>query len=115
MKFFSDMVKCELRAANASCELLIFCELRVAVIMRVASCTYYASCELGVERTVPVGNSKVRVETKSASCLFSFVERPFSSNKKGILKSHFILQLFWVFVNEKHFYSIVTFLIRSHL
>ena len=91
------MVKCELRVANASCVLLILCELRVT------SCTYYASCELRVERKVRVGNSKVRVETKSASCLFSFVERPFSSNKKGILKSHFNLQLFWVFVNEKHF------------
>ena len=94
----------------ASYELHLLCELRVA------SCTYYASCELQVERKVRVGNSKVRVETKSASCLFSFVERPFSSNKKGILKSHFNLQLFfWVFVNEKHFYAIVTFLIRSHL
>ena len=58
-----------------SYELLLLCELRVA------SCTYYASCEL-------------RVETKSASCLCSFVERPFSSNKNGILKSHFNLQLF---------------------
>ena len=40
--FPGDMVKCELQVANASCELLIFCELRVA------SCTYYASCELRV-------------------------------------------------------------------
>ena len=75
-----DMVKCELRVAYVlrvtSYELHLLCELRVA------SCTYYASCELRVERKVRVGNSKVRVETKSASCLFSFVERPFSSNKK---------------------------------
>ena len=100
------MVMRELPVANASCELDIFCELRVGYILRVtsyelhllcelrvASCTYYASCELRVERKVRVGNSKVRVETKSASCLFSFVKRPFSSNKKGILKSHFNLQL----------------------
>ena len=37
-----DMVKCEWRVANASCELLIFCELRVT------SCTYCASYELRV-------------------------------------------------------------------
>ena len=72
------MVKCELRVANAICELLIFCELRVT------SCTYCASCELRVERKVRVVNSKVRVETKSASCLFSFVERPFRQIKKVI-------------------------------
>ena len=84
--------KCALRVAYilrvTSYELHLLCELRVA------SCTYYASCELRVERKVRVGNSKVRVETKSASCLFSFAERLFSSNKKGILKSHFNLQLF---------------------
>ena len=90
----SDMVKCELRAANASCELLMLCELRVALTVQVTSCELHLLCELRVERKVRVGNSKVRVETKSASCLFSFVERPFSSNKKGILKSHFNLQLF---------------------
>ena len=93
----SDMVKCELRVANASCELHIFCELRVAPIVRVTSCKLHLLCELRVERKVRVGNSKVRVETKSASCLLSFVERPFSSNKKGILKSHFNLQLFMGF------------------
>ena len=80
------MVMCELRVANASCKLLIFCELRVTSCTYCASyklrCTYYASCELRVARKVRVGNSKVRVETKSACCLFSFVERPFSSNKK---------------------------------
>ena len=72
------MVKCELRVANASRELLMFCELRVT------NCTYYescelrvASCELRVERTVRVGNSKVRVETKRASCLFSFCIKNF--------------------------------------
>ena len=91
----SDMVKCELRVAKASCELLTFCELRVT------SCTYCASYELRVERKVRVGNSKVRVETKSASCLFSFVERPSSSNKKGILKSHFNLQHFFGFSSMK--------------
>ena len=37
-----DMVKCELRVANTSCQLLIFCELRVT------SCTYCASYELRV-------------------------------------------------------------------
>ena len=37
-----DMVECELRAANASCEL------------RVASCVYFASCELPVARFVQV-------------------------------------------------------------
>ena len=114
------MVKCELRVANASCELHIFCELRVALIVRVtsyelhllcelrvtsctycASCTYYASCELRVERKVRVGNSKVQVEPKSASCLFSFVERPFSPNKKSILKSNFNLQLFLGFSSMK--------------
>ena len=93
------MAKCELRVAYvlrvASYELHLLCELRVA------SCTYYASCELPVERKVRVGNSKVQVETKSASCLFSFVERPFSSNKKGILKSHFNLQLFCWFSSMK--------------
>ena len=76
----------------ASCELPIFCELRVAI------CIYCARYELRVERKVRVGNSKVRVETKSASCLFSFVERSFLSNKKGILKSHFNLQLFLGFL-----------------
>ena len=53
------MVKCELRVANMSCELLLFCELRVtscicfasyelrvALIMRVASCELNESCEL---------------------------------------------------------------------
>ena len=99
----------------ASCLYYASYELRVAFIVRVTSCELHFLCELRVERKVRVGNSKVQVETKSASCLFSFVERPFSSNKKGILKSHFNLQLFWVFVNEKHFYAIVTFLIRSHL
>ena len=34
------MVRCELRVANASCELLMFCELRVT------NCTYCASYEL---------------------------------------------------------------------
>ena len=79
----------------ASYELHLLCELRVA------SCNHYASCELRVERKVRVGNSKVRVETKSASCLFSFVERPFSSNKKGILKLHFNLQLSFGFSSMK--------------
>ena len=95
----------------ASCLCFASYELHLLCGLRVASCTYYAR----VERKVRVGNSKVRLETKSLSCLFSFVERPFSSNKKGILKSHFNLQLFGVFVYEKHFYAIVTFLIRSHL
>ena len=40
-----DMVKCELRVANASCELLIFCELRVALIVRVTSCELHLLCE----------------------------------------------------------------------
>ena len=76
-------------------------ELRVAFIVRVTSCELHLLCELRVERKVRVGNSKVRVETKSASCLFTFVERPFSSNKKGILKSHFNLQLFFGFSSMK--------------
>ena len=83
--------KCELRVAYVlrvtSYELHLLCELRVVI------CTCYASCQLRVERKVRVGNSRVRVETKSATCLFSFVERPFSSNKTGILKSHLNLQL----------------------
>ena len=37
-----DMVKCELRVATASCELLMLCELLVM------SCIYCASCELRV-------------------------------------------------------------------
>ena len=99
-----------MRVASCKCELLIFCELRVtsctycasyelrvALSMRVASCELNERCELRVERKVRVGNSKVRVETKSASCLFSFVERAFSSNKKVNLKSHFNLQLFFGF------------------
>ena len=58
-----DMVKCELRVANASCELLIFCELRVtsctycasyelrvALIMRVASCELNKRCELETQK-----------------------------------------------------------------
>ena len=58
-----DMVKCELRVANASCELLIFCELRVtscsycasyelrvAIIMRVASCELNERCELETQK-----------------------------------------------------------------
>ena len=58
-----DMVKCELRVANASCELLIFCELRVtsctycasyelrvALIMRVASCELNERCELETQK-----------------------------------------------------------------
>ena len=61
--FFRDMVKCELRVANASCELLIFCELRVtsctycanyelrvALIMRVASCELNERCELETQK-----------------------------------------------------------------
>ena len=59
----------------ASYELHLLCELRAA------SSTYYANCELRVKRKVRVGKSKVRVETKSASCQFSFVARPYSSNK----------------------------------
>ena len=78
----------------ASCLYFASCELLVALIVQVTSCELHSLCELRVERKVRVGNSKVRVETKSASCLFSFVERPCSSNKKGILKSHFNLQLF---------------------
>ena len=93
--------------------------MRVAYILRVTSCTYcasyelrvalimrVASCELRVERKVRVGNSKMRVETKSASCLFSFVERPFSSNKIGILKSHFNLQLFSGFSSMKSIFML---------
>ena len=45
--------------------------------LRVASCTYYANCELRVKRRLRVGNPKVRVETEIASCLFSFEKRPF--------------------------------------
>ena len=56
--------------------------------MQVASCIYFASyelhllSELRVECKLRVGNTKVRVETKIASCLFSFERRPFSSNKR---------------------------------
>ena len=66
----------------ASCLYLASYELQVALIVRVTSCELHFLCELRVERKVRVGNSKVRVETESASCLFSFVKRPFSSNKK---------------------------------
>ena len=57
------MVKCELRVANASYELLILCdlrvtsciycasyELRVALIMRVASCELNERCELETQK-----------------------------------------------------------------
>ena len=57
------MVKCELRVANASCELHILCELRVtsciysasyelrvALIMRVASCELNERCELETQK-----------------------------------------------------------------
>ena len=104
------MVKCELQVANASCELLIFCELRVALIVRVTSCPYYASCELRVERKVRVGNSKMQVETKSASCKFSF--RKIKRYSKVAFQ---FATFFWVFFYEKHFWAVVTFFIRSHL
>ena len=58
-----DMVKCELRVANASCELLMFCELRVtsctccasyvlrvALIVRVTSCELNERCELETQK-----------------------------------------------------------------
>ena len=57
------MVKCELRVATASCELLLLCELRVAnctycasyelrvaFIVRVASCELNESCELETQK-----------------------------------------------------------------
>ena len=65
----SDMVKCELRVANASCELLIFCELRVALIVRVTSCELNLLCELRVERKV---NLSVRRVLYSISVLGHF-------------------------------------------
>ena len=47
------MVKCGLRVANTSCLHLVSYELRIfasyeriALIVRITSCTYYASCEL---------------------------------------------------------------------
>ena len=43
---FCDMVKCELRVADASCLYFASYDLRVALIVRVTSCAYYASCEL---------------------------------------------------------------------
>ena len=59
------MVKCELRVANASCELLIFCEFRVT------SCIYFASYELRVALVMQVAscelNESCELELKSAS------------------------------------------------
>ena len=75
-QFSRDMVKRELRVAIASCHLLLFCELRAAPVVRVASCT------LRVERKLRVENSKVRVETKIASCLFLLEKRPLGRIKR---------------------------------
>ena len=53
------MVKCELRVANAGCELqmrvasclcFVSYELRVALIMRVASCELNERCELETQK-----------------------------------------------------------------
>ena len=98
------------RVANASCKLLMFCELRVTSCtycasyeLRVALIMRVASCELRVERKVRVGNSKVRVETKSASCLFSFVERPFLQIKRYSKVAFQFATFLRVFFYEKHF------------
>ena len=66
----------------ASCINFVSRELRVALIVGVASCPYNASCELRVERKLRVGNSKLRVETKIASCLFSFEKGLFRQIKR---------------------------------
>ena len=58
---------------------MVKCELRVAPT---ANCELHSLCELRVERKLRVGNSKVRVETKIASCLFSFEKKAFSPNKE---------------------------------
>ena len=77
-----EQLSCDI--VNASCEL----QMRVVYILRVTSCTYCASyelhllCELRVKSKLRVGNSKMRVETKIASCLFSFEKRPFSPSNK---------------------------------
>ena len=62
--FHRDMVKCELRVANASCELLIFCELRVT------SCTYCASYELRVALIMRVASCELneRCELETHKC-----------------------------------------------
>ena len=71
-----DMVKCELRVANVSCELLTFCELRVtsciyfasyellvALIMRVASCELNERCELETQKC-ELETQKCELETQ---------------------------------------------------
>ena len=89
-----DMVKCELRVANASCELLMFCELRVTsctycasyelrveLIMRVTSCELNERCELETQKC-ELETQKCELKPKVRVTGFLFVGRPFSSNKK---------------------------------
>ena len=75
-----DLVKCELRVEVAtciyftSCELHLFHELRVALIVRVQGCELHLICELRVERKLRVGNSEVRVGPKLRVAYFLLKE-----------------------------------------
>ena len=80
-KRYRDMVKCELQVAVANCELFLFCELQVALIVRVISRELHLTCELRFQRKLRVGSSKVRVESKIAICLFPFERIRLSQNK----------------------------------
>ena len=57
-----DMVKCELRVAKASCQLLIFCELRVT------SCIYFASYALRVALIMLSCELNQRCELETQKC-----------------------------------------------